>query len=83
MDIAPHMGLLLSIVPETFSYTLSEMWAAGIPVLATRLGAFGDRIRDGQNGWLEPIDAASILARLKEIDNDRAGLARYFPTALS
>ena len=75
VDIAPHMGLLLSIVPETFSYTLSEMWAAGVPVLATRLGAFGDRIRDGENGWLEPIDAASILARLKDIDNNREGLA--------
>lgn len=74
-EIAPHIGLLLSIVPETFSYTLSEMWAAGIPVLATRLGAFGDRIRDGENGWLEPIDAACILERLKRIDADRDGLA--------
>lgn len=75
VDIAPHLGLLLSIVPETFSYTLSELWAAAVPVLATRLGAFGDRIRDGENGWLEPIDAACILERLKKIDNDREGLA--------
>jgi glycosyltransferase involved in cell wall biosynthesis len=75
LESAPHMGLLLSIVPETFSYTLSELWAAGIPVLATRLGAFSDRIDDGVNGWLEAINAGSILGRIKTIEADRPGLA--------
>lgn len=74
--ISPHLGLLLSIVPETFSYTLSELWAAGIPVLATRLGAFSDRIVDGKSGWLESLSAAHICKRLMQINEDRDSLAR-------
>lgn len=75
VNIAPNMGLLLSIVPETFSYTLSELWAAGIPVLATRLGAFEDRIIEGQNGWLEQCDAQLLCEKLESIDGDREALA--------
>src|SRR4030067_2931588 len=36
--IPPDVGLLLSIVPETFSYTLSELFLLGIPPSAPRLG---------------------------------------------
>jgi glycosyltransferase involved in cell wall biosynthesis len=75
ITLAPHLGLLLSVVPETFSYTLSELWAAGIPALATRLGAFSDRIVDGENGWLESLDAQRIVKRLMLIDEDREALA--------
>ena len=57
------LAMSVSIVPETFSYTLSELWAAGIPVLATRLGAFGDRIVDGENGWLFPAGSVNELLR--------------------
>jgi hypothetical protein len=39
-----HVGLQLSIWPETFSYTLSEFVDARIPVIAGRLGAQGERI---------------------------------------
>ena len=53
--IAPHFGVVLSIWPETFCHTLTEMWAAGLPVAAIDLGAVGDRIRRHGGGWL--IDA--------------------------
>ncbi|MBK6738959.1 MAG: glycosyltransferase [Haliea sp.] len=75
VSISPHIGLLLSIVPETFSYTLSEMWAAGIPVLATRLGAFSDRVVDGELGWLEEINAERFYNRIKQINIDREAIA--------
>ncbi|MCA1993134.1 MAG: methyltransferase type 11, partial [Coleofasciculus sp. S288] len=39
-EISPDLGLLLSIVPETFSYTLSELTLLRIPVLATKMGSF-------------------------------------------
>lgn len=74
-DIAPHAGLLLSIVPETFSYTLSELWLLGVPSVATRVGAFVDRIEDGRTGWLIEPDAAALVARLRELDRDRVQLA--------
>ncbi len=66
----PHMGLLLSIVPETFSYTLSELFAAGIPPLATRLGAFEDRIQDDVTGLVCEPDPEDILARIRSSTRD-------------
>ena len=74
-DINPDLGLLLSNVPETFSYTLSELWAAAVPVLATRLGAFADRIQPGRNGWLADPDSLSMLAQLDQIHQNRSELA--------
>ncbi len=67
----PDIGLLLSRVPETFSYTLSELRAAGIPVAATQLGAFADRTIHNGNGWLFAPDSASLLSLLQELHADR------------
>ncbi|WP_409524931.1 glycosyltransferase [Nitrincola sp. MINF-07-Sa-05] len=75
VSINPDIGLLLSNVPETFSYTLSELWAAAVPVLATRLGAFADRIEPGRNGWLADPDSRSVLAQLQSINEHRAELS--------
>lgn len=69
--ISPDVGLLLSVVPETFSYTLSELWAMGIPAVATNLGAFSDRIIDGENGWLVPPDPRQLSDRLWELAENR------------
>lgn len=63
----PDLALLLSELPESFSYTLSEMWALGIPVVATRLGAFAERIEDGLTGFLvspTPEDLMNCIRRL-------------------
>ena len=73
--IAPHAGLLLSIVPETFSYTLSELWMMGVPPVATRVGAFAERIEDGRTGWLIEPSAASLLALLRDLDAGRERIA--------
>ena len=59
--IAPDAAALLSTVPETFSYMLSEMRQLGVPVIATRVGSFAERIEDGSDGWLiEPQSAALV-----------------------
>ncbi|RLA19533.1 MAG: hypothetical protein DRQ61_11360, partial [Gammaproteobacteria bacterium] len=70
-NVQAEIGLLLSIVPETFSYTLSELWAAGIPVVATDVGAFSDRLKDGKNGWLVTPEVTAILRRLVLINESR------------
>jgi glycosyltransferase involved in cell wall biosynthesis len=75
-QINPDLGMLLSIVPETFSYTLSELWAAGIPVLATRLGAFADRISEAENGWLVDADPDNVLRKLRLLESDRRILSQ-------
>lgn len=72
--IRPHVGLLLSVVPETFSYTLSELWALGVPPVATRLGGFADRIDEGASGFLIEPDATALLQRLRALDANRSGL---------
>jgi glycosyltransferase involved in cell wall biosynthesis len=37
---------------ETFSLILHESFAAGTPVVASDLGALGEAVRDGVDGWL-------------------------------
>lgn len=41
-------------VPESFSYTLSDAWSAGLPVLAAPSGALAERVRAHGGGWLLP-----------------------------
>lgn len=55
--IRPHLGAVLSIWPETWCHTLTECWAAGLPVLAARLGAQGERVAATGGGWLLDADA--------------------------
>jgi GT2 family glycosyltransferase len=72
--IAPHAACLLSIVPETFSYTLSEMQQLNIPVIATRVGSLRERISHGETGWLIEPDEASFIARVRSLFDDRVQL---------
>lgn len=56
LDVAPHFIGLFSIWAETYSHTLTEAWALGIPVIASDLGALGERIRANGGGWLIDVD---------------------------
>jgi len=56
-------------IPESFSYTLSEVWAAGITAVVPDEGALGERVAQHGGGWRLPAgfaarDAATLLARL-------------------
>jgi glycosyltransferase involved in cell wall biosynthesis len=82
-ELAPHAAILASIVPETFSYTLSELWALGVPPLATALGSFQERIADGETGLLFAPDAASLVnlvARLRQEPDVLASVAARLVT---
>lgn len=79
-DARPDIGLLLSVVPETFSYTLSELHAAGVPVAATAVGAFADRIRHGDNGWLYAPAADALLDLLRSLAATPQEVARVRAT---
>lgn len=65
------MALFLSVVPETFSYTLSEVWSFGIPPLAHAVGAFAERIQHGSNGFLFRMDDDSLVDELLRLDRNR------------
>jgi hypothetical protein len=55
--------------PESFSYSLSEAWAAGLPVLAGPRGAIAERVRRHGGGWIlgERFDAAEVAQRLRAL----------------
>lgn len=59
-------------IAESFSYALSDAWAAGVPVLAPEVGALGERVRAGGAGALLPAGCApdAALAMLGRIAAD-------------
>ena len=63
-----HVVLFPSICPETFSFTLSEVFAIGLPVVGFDLGAQGRRIREYDKGLVIPRDSSTdsdILSALR------------------
>ncbi len=66
--------------PESFSYTLSEIWRAGIPALVPPIGALAERVSDTRAGWLmsetEWSDDDSMLDRVLELVSDSKADAR-------
>jgi glycosyltransferase involved in cell wall biosynthesis len=66
--VRPHVAAVLSLAEETWSHTLTECWALGLPMVAVDRGAVGDRMREHGGGWLLPPDDSAIhavLARLR------------------
>lgn len=64
---------IFSICPETYSYTLTESIAAGVPVLGIDIGAVGDRIRKYNLGWTIPYseDFNVYIQKINDIMNDK------------
>jgi glycosyltransferase involved in cell wall biosynthesis len=60
---------MASIVPETFSYTISEAIEMGMPVVAFDIGAQGRRVKEYRLGKVVPVGASpeEILTAAKSI----------------
>ena len=71
-EIKPSFSLILSTCPETYSYTLTESWMAGIPVIASNLGALEERISKSDAGWLvdytNPEDIYNFIININQND---------------
>ena len=69
--------LALSPWAETFSYTLSESWAAGVPAIVRDLGAPADRVRSSGAGIVvaDAQGATAALRRLAGNADERQRLA--------
>ena len=63
-----RLALFPNRVPESFSYALSDLWDAGLPVLVPPQGALAERVRRHGGGWLLPEGAGAfeIAAALRE-----------------
>lgn len=70
-EIDPDLALFLSVWPETYSFTLSEVWQAGIVPVATNLGAFQTRIEHGVTGFLCAPEATQLAAMVLELLQDQ------------
>ncbi|MEK4360321.1 glycosyltransferase [Paenibacillus sp. FSL M7-1455] len=67
-----HLVCLLSVVPETFSFTLSEAWSAGIPVLVNDRGALGSRVEEEINGWkVQNLNSNELIQVITNIISDK------------
>ena len=72
---------------ETWSLTTGEAFAAGVPVIASDLGALSERVQDGQSGLLfRPGSVPDLLRVLRRTLEDpdllgqlRAGLPKMVP----
>jgi glycosyltransferase involved in cell wall biosynthesis len=73
-------GLTISVMPslnEALSNSLLESMAAGVPVVATRVGGTGEAVVDGISGLLvEPADSAALAASIARLLEDPALAAR-------
>ena len=62
-----------SIWAETYSYTLTEEIASGVPVLSFDVGAVAQRLKDSKCGYIIKLDSNTdeILKKIEDIFNDR------------
>jgi glycosyltransferase involved in cell wall biosynthesis len=51
-----------SVEPEAFGRVMAEGGAMGKPVIASRIGAAPEIIREGETGWLVPPASPDALA---------------------
>lgn len=64
-QIRPHLGAVLSIWPETWCHTLTELWSVGVPVVGFDIGAVGERLMQSGGGWrVAPFTAEALAATL-------------------
>jgi glycosyltransferase involved in cell wall biosynthesis len=57
--IDPHVFWFPSSTPESYSFTLSTAIATGLPIVATDLGSFTERLAGRPNAWLVDHRASS------------------------
>lgn len=69
---------VLSSVKEGFPYAILEAMAAGLPIVATRVGGIPEIIESGKNGFLvEPRNSAGLAEKILELLRN-PGICRAF-----
>lgn len=72
------VAVLWPQVPESFSLTLSEAWAAGVPVVAPSIGAFAERLAGGGGTLLRANPTGAEVERA--VDDLRQQPTPVLPT---
>ena len=70
-NIAPAIGVVLSIWDETYCHTLTEMWSVGLPVAVLDFPTLRNRVTESGAGWvLEDMEVDALLRALTQITAD-------------
>jgi glycosyltransferase involved in cell wall biosynthesis/GT2 family glycosyltransferase len=91
-NLRPHLVWFPSPCPETYSYTLTTAIEAGLPIVATRIGSFPERLAGRPLTWLvdTPLPPAAWLevfaqvrtalrrVRQEEPGSERPSVADYY-----
>jgi GT2 family glycosyltransferase len=80
-ELLDRAGIQVVLLPghfvETFGHVLTESLVAGRPVIASRWGALGERIRRHQVGWtIDPEDVDGMRQLIENLDSCRPELLR-------
>ena len=68
----PHLFWFPALCPETFSFTLSEVLQTGIPIIASKIGSFPERLKYRTNVILHNSASSNyeISELIKEISHE-------------
>lgn len=66
-----HVSLHLSIWPETYCITLSEVWRAGIVPIVTDVGALAERVTDNTGFKVGIDDVGAVIDVIEQLNIDR------------
>lgn len=80
-ELLDRTGIQVVLLPgpfiETFGHVLTESIIAGLPVIGSRWGALGERIRRDEIGWtIDPEDIEGTRALIEHLDRCRWEVAR-------
>ena len=77
------IGIVPSIMPETFGFVALEAMLMGRPVIASRTGGLQDLVVDDETGFLvTPGDVLSLEIAIRTLINDRARQIRMGEAAV-
>lgn len=78
----PTIVVLVSMAAESFSFTLSEAWRSGVPVIATEIGALTERVAGTGAGMLVPPgDADAVIRAIRELQEQPGRLSALWQSA--
>jgi hypothetical protein len=74
------VGFLPSLCPETWSYTLTQLWQAGLKVVSFDIGTQSERIRQTGRGSVMSFGLSPAAACRVLLEYQTAGLAGHADT---
>jgi len=67
-----HVLVAPSLAPESFGIVIAEAYSHGLPVIATRIGAYPEIVQDGKTGFLvKPGSAEGLSSAIIKISAEK------------